>query len=54
VCLCLRFLPERRGARFYVQILDLATGHVLDEETPRDIAELPSVLERTTHWVFSR
>ncbi|MFW6161398.1 MAG: hypothetical protein ACODAJ_01435 [Planctomycetota bacterium] len=53
-CLCLRFLPYRRGTRFTIQILDLATGSVLDELAPRELAELPRVLGDTARWVFSR
>ena len=51
LCLCLRFLPRRRGTRFVLQILDLATGRVLDEEAPRDLAKLPAALDRTTRWI---
>ena len=51
-CLCLRFLPDRRGTRFTIQILDLATGHVLDDQAPRPLAELPAALARVSRWVF--
>ena len=54
VCLCLRFMPHRRGTHFSVHILDLATGHVLDEQPSRAIAELPAALAETTRWVFCR
>ncbi len=54
VSLCLRVLPERRGTRFTIQILDLATGHVLDERAPQRLAELPATLARLSRWAFYR
>ena len=53
VSLCLRFLPNRPGTHFCVQILDLATGGVLDELPARRLGELPTVLRQTTRWVFA-
>lgn len=52
VALCLRFLPARWGTQFVVQVVDLATGHVLDEAAPRALAELPRALAETIRWVF--
>ena len=54
LCLCLRVLPVRRGTQFTVQILDLATGHVLDEQPPQRLGELPEVLASVSRWVFCR
>jgi hypothetical protein len=51
VCLCLRFLPENGGTHFSVQVLDLATGCVLDELPPQRLDELPAVLGHTLRWV---
>jgi hypothetical protein len=44
VFFCACFLPDRRGTHFYVQIIDLTTGHILDELPSRRLAELPAVL----------
>ena len=52
VCVCLRFAPERGGTHFVVQVIELATGHVLDELPPRRLAELPAVLGHTMRWVL--
>jgi len=48
---CLRFLPERHGTRFCVQILDVRTGDILDEQPPQDLAELPAVMAQMASWV---
>jgi len=52
VSLCLRFLPDRPNTHFCVQILDLATGGVLDELPAQPLDALPAVLRQTTRWVF--
>jgi hypothetical protein len=52
VSFCLRVLPERRGTRFTIQILDVATGRVLDEQPPQRLAELPALLDHIARWAF--
>ena len=52
VCLCLRFLPACWGTQFVIQVVDLATGHVLDEGLPLDLGELPRAFVETTRWLF--
>jgi hypothetical protein len=54
VCYCLRFVPDRRRTHFYVQIVDLGTGQVLEESPRRQLAELPVVLGKMSSWVRSR
>ena len=54
VSVCLRFVPDRLGTHFSVQIIDLATGHVLDEHPPQQLAELPAALAHVRRWVFCR
>ena len=51
---CLCFLPHRGGTRFSVQIIDLATGDVLEGLPPQEICELPGVLDEMARWVFRR
>ena len=41
-----RILPEERGARFIVQVIDLCSGSILGELPSRELAELPALLRR--------
>jgi len=54
VSLCLRVVPDRDGTHFVVQILDVATGDVVDEQPQQPLAELPAALAAVSRWVFSR